>query len=382
MPRPPTYRERLANTLASQGTMSSYEPSFRERIGEAVRSYWPFSDREQKAQDITGLLDWAPGTSEAFAADETKRALDAGNYGAAAATAALGVLPGPVAKVIKKGGKAVGKKVAAKVADVLEGKPLGYDPMAMSERYPELGPEVMKQDPITGKLYPSREQSEEAKAVGKVREAARQEIKSGEWTPYYDVSQREYVDPAGYGRSERTLDVQAAKPETRERHRSIYDTPEGKQRLREAYARGKAHPGAHDWYAMKQYEDDYIRDFGPDEGRRRFQTDFADAMAATTGGSSPEANFIMSQYANWKRRRGEPLPVTRDLPSPVGGRFAKGNLDQYEKMINQGQGVTLDNPKRYAFSGNFTGRRDLATMDEQMTGGLVPGLGQPKGESY
>jgi hypothetical protein len=55
----------------------------------------------------------------------------------------------------------------------------------------------------------------------------------------------------------------------------------------------------------------------------------------------------------------------------------------YDKVINQGRGLSAaEQPKRHNFSANFLGHADRATVDEQMSGGFIPGLLAPPGDSY
>jgi len=98
-------------------------------------------------------------------------------------------------------------------------------------------------------------------------------------------------------------------------------------------------------------------------------------MAATTGGADPYNNFLMSQYANVLAKRGERLATRAyELPAPIGGRYASGNLEQAQKYIDAGM-VGFDpskNPKRYDFSSAFAGNKNASTIDEQMYGALRP----------
>lgn len=140
--------------------------------------------------------------------------------------------------------------------------------------------------------------------------------------------------------------------------------------------RGNADPNAQRWYAMGQLERAYVDELGDKAGRSAFKTDFADAMAATTGGADPTDNLMMAHYGNVLRARGEAVPANAyDMPFPIGGRYAGGNMRMYDKVINQGRDfVASETPKRFNFSANFQGHKNRATIDEQIFGAAADGL--------
>jgi len=261
---------------------------------------------------------------------------------------------------------------------------LGYDPQKLAERYPKVAAGVPAVDPKTGKEYIAKQLSAEAEAVQKARNAAQKDIEKGNYEPFFDVSKRDYVDPTNYPLQGRTLtDVVPAKQQTIDKYQAIYDTPQARANLSGAYEKAVNDPLAHNWYAMKQYEDQFIQQFGPEKGRQLFKERFADAMAATTGGADPKANFLMGQYGNFLRQKGVAQPSSAvDFPHPIGGRFASGNMSLYDKLINQGQGLTVQNPKRHNFSANFLGYRDRPTIDEQMSQLYQGGLLAPYPNTY
>jgi hypothetical protein len=135
---------------------------------------------------------------------------------------------------------------------------------------------------------------------------------------------------------------------------------------------------------MGQLYDAFKKELGPVTGAKMFKERFADAMASTTGGADPTANLLTATYGNYMKTQGANLPEHGyDLPHPVGGRFAAGNLAMYDKTINQGVPLSAaDTPKRYNFAGNFLGDLNHSTIDEQMSGIYQPGLTAPPGDSY
>jgi len=254
----------------------------------------------------------------------------------------------------------------------------------VAERYPVVAPPVEAIDPKKGTPYLEKALSPEGLAVQKARIAAQRDIDAGNYTPYFDPAQRFDVDPANYPAVAPTIEQVMKKPETRAKYEAVTMSPEAKARLDEAFQRGmQQQQGAGNWYQMGQLENEFVKEYGPDEGRRLFKERFADAMAATTGGADPTSNLMMAQYGNYLKATGQTLPAkSYDYPFPVGGRYAGTNMDQFNKMIMQGAGVTPANPKRYNFSANFLGNPAGATIDEQMMGLIEPGKANPPTGAY
>jgi hypothetical protein len=341
--------------------------------------------RTQQMQGISKFL-MAPEISQTLdrlSYDPSGRSLFTGAGGLGGTTrmrpealdAALAVAPmaGPAVRMTK------GLPVGASI------KNLGFDPIKMRTQYPDRLPPVLAFDKIKQKEYLAKQLSPEAKLVQKASTAAQRDIEKGNYTPYFDVSKRFFADPAKYNLQGETL-TQAlpAKAETIAKYKSMYDTPESRSRLSKAYEAGRLDPNAENWYAMGQLEEEYIKRLGAKKGAARFKDDFADAMAATTGGADPTSNFLMGSYGNYLREQGTAIPKNAyDLPYPIGGRFASGNMAMYDKVINQGAGLSAkETPKRFDFSANFLGDMNRATIDEQMMTGIYPALKAPAGDSY
>jgi hypothetical protein len=365
------------------GLLGDYRP-VNERIKDvpgALRRYMqksllldsPEMTGGETAADIA--LGFVPGVGTAMGARDFERARRDGD-GLGMALGAVGLLPvvGGAAKLVKKGGK------AGKAADGA-----GYDMAKIASNYPDTAPPVLATDPKTGKEFLQKQNSAEAQAVEKVRKAAQKDIEKGNYTPYFDVDKRFYADADKYPLQGRTLtDALPKKQATIDKYTAEFDTPAARERLTAAFREGNKDPLARDWYAMGQLESEFVKEFGDVKGRQMFKERFADAMAATTGGADPTSNLLMSGYGNYLRQNGVPQPsAAYEFPYPIGGRFASGNMAMYDKVINQGKGLNaVDTPKRFDFSGNFVGHRDLATIDEQMSGGFQPGLLAPPGNSY
>lgn len=254
----------------------------------------------------------------------------------------------------------------------------------LADRYPSLIPGVLKTDAKTGKQYIGKELSAEEIALQKARKAAQKDINAGNYQPFFDVSQRFHADPANYPMKGATItDALPKQAKTKEKYAQQFDTPEAVARLREAYGKAKDDPLAHNFYAMGQLEEAFIKELGPEMGREMFRKRFAEPMAATTGGADPTSNLLSAYYGNYMNQARMPMGgAAYELPHPVGGRFIMGNLGQYDKIINQGAGLTTATPKRFNFSSNFMGHQDRSTMDEQMMGIFDPKLKAPPGDSY
>lgn len=246
-------------------------------------------------------------------------------------------------------------------------------------------PPVREIDKRTGKEFMAKQLSPEAEALSVARRRAQAEIDAGEYTPYFNPAQRFYADPSGYNLQGDTLmEAVPKKAETVAKYEAMASQPQALSRLAKAYEVGSEFPEAADWYAMGQLEQSFIDQYGPEMGRDMFKARFADAMAATTGGADPTSNLMMAQFGNVRKAAGEDIALpTYDLPFPIGGRYASGNISMYDKMLGSGgKGLTTANPKRFNFSANFLGDTKRATIDEKMTHMFIPGQVKPPGDSY
>jgi hypothetical protein len=366
----PTLRQRLVDNLTSALKKAGYSDS--EARGAADRA----------SQVFGGIFDVQEG---GMTAQEGAQELSQGNIGRGLLDVSLGGLQAAAAAVPFIARPVAAASKAAKKAKSEAKKVVGYDKEKVAFDYPERAAPIAKTDPKTGKEFLGKDLSEEAKAVQKARKAAQKEIEAGNYTPYFNIEERFYANPENYPLTGNTLiDAMPKKQATIEKYQQRFDTPEIRQRLQDAFQRGNADPNAQRWYAMGQLEKAYVDELGEEAGRKAFKSDFADAMAATTGGADPTDNFMMAHYGNFMRARGQPIPENAyDLPFPIGGRYAGGNMRMYDKVINQGRDfVASETPKRFNFSANFQGHTGRATIDEQMSGGFEKGLVVPPGDSY
>ena len=302
----------------------------------------------------------------------------------------LGMIPvvgGVTAGVNKlRKGKKAAEEAAPSLRQVLEkaADDVGYDRAKIANQYPDTAPAVLAKDPKTGKEFLQKQNSAEAQAVEKVRKAAQKEIEKGNYNPYFDLDKRFYADATKYPLKGETLtDALPKKQATIEKWEKEFDTPEVRANLKAAYDRGAKDPNTKDWYATGQLESEFIKEYGAKAGRSEYKEAFPVAMAATTGGADPTSNLLMAQYGNFLRKTGQPMPkAAHEMPYPIGGRYASGNMAMYDKVINQGAGLTTDTPKRFNFAADFMGHRNRPTLDEQMSGLYKPGMVVPPGDSY
>ena len=252
----------------------------------------------------------------------------------------------------------------------------GMIPKRMVSKYPKTGKPVNNVDKKTGKEFLGKGFSEDEKLLQKARTKVNKEIiKPGKYDEYFPTEDRYYADPSHYNLEGNTLTDTLAKTEAKRIEKvEQFDTPEARKSLNDAYDAGKG-PLSENWYAMGQLQDKFIDVLGPVEGPKMYKERFADAMAATTGGADPGQNMVYATYGNYLKETGGKVPGNAySMPHPVGGRFATGNMKMYDKVINEGKGLTPSGqPKRHNFSANFLGDMNRATIDEQMTSGMTGG---------
>jgi hypothetical protein len=283
-----------------------------------------------------------------------------------------------------------------------------------AEQYPPTGAGVPTIDPNSGKPYMAKANTPDAEAFAKERTAIQNELDKG-YDPYFDPAKRFHVDPKDYPPMLDTAEFMPKTAKALEKWTHEFDVPETRAALQRAYASGQKVKDAEHWYMMGQLEREYVKELGEEAGRQRFRTDFGGAMAATTGGADPTSNLLMGHYANFLRYKGEDFPrvsaaenqqvkdfaesqgkayvdkkgrpidktgdiASYSLPFPIGGQYASGNLDQYERVFKEvasgkdiAKALEDANPKRLDFMQSFTGNPASFTWDKQMTSGATQG---------
>jgi hypothetical protein len=377
----------LSQGVTSLATGKGWEQAAKDAAEQSERvNAWggPLTERGgQRLQDLGTSIekagDWAtknvPGVAQA------EQGWD--QYSQTHPLAAAGIAglveagPGKGAGTAKRAAKsAIGKAKTAATVEALRAPVI--DPVLGAElanRYPMPGPPEMKIDKKKGTTYPGKKQSPEEQQLWAARKLAQKDIDAGDYTPYYDVEKRFHTDPSQFpGVGDTQVSAQPAKQATREQYAAQWDTPEVRARLEEAYLKGAKDPKADRWYGMGQLVDDFNKELGPQAGPQAFRQNFSHPMAATTAMSSPEMNLMQSAYGNYLRNKGTGLPeASHQIPSPVTGPSTLGNLQMYDKVVMQGQGLDpAVQPKRHNFAANFEGYVDPSTIDTRMMGGVDP----------
>lgn len=233
-------------------------------------------------------------------------------------------------------------------------------------------------------MFESKALTPEAEAFAKARGKVQKQMEKEGYTPYFDPEQRTYVDPTNYPPNTTTIDIEPKGHKLGKQQQIAVDateSPETAKRLREAYARGLELGNAHDWYAMGQLEKKFIEELGTEAGREAF-SNWATGMATTTAGNAPTPNMLTSHYLQYLRKTGQPYPTaSHAIPTPVGGQYGMSNVDQFQRLPDFAS-LGEANPKRHNFAQNFFGNRNVSTIDEQMTGGITPGLTVPPDSTY
>jgi hypothetical protein len=342
----------------------------------------------------------------AEARDEARRLRASGDTSAArrleegAASILLGAIPvigkagkvGKAAKTAKAVESAVEKGVAAPAivkrvtgAEKRAPSSAGYSRSELAVRYPETTPPIMKLNKDKGTYFEEKTTSPEAKALQKERAKVVKSMKSEGYTPFFNPNERYYVNPEDYPLIGDTRDIRPSRPDTLAKYIGLANAPDAIDRLKAAYARGSENPNSFDWYAMGQLEKEYKDSLGTEAGREAFKRKFAQGMAATTGGMDPDANLRLTHYMNYLAENGMPTPLkSSEPPYPIGGgKYGiMPNIAQYDRIINRGAGLSVDNPKRFNFSGNFLGHTKKSTLDEQMMGAWDPKMASPPSNAY
>jgi hypothetical protein len=309
-----------------------------------------------------------------------------GTVGARLPFARAGELGSAGGKLVQSGRPAALPKMTAAEREAFETKP---HPEAKFPQYQTEYPTGKKgmveypgKEPDVGRV-PTKASEAFMKERERVVRDIRKEQAKGAFRPYFDPAERFHADPSKYPpRQFETLDILPKKIETLNDHLKKIGAPEVRAKLQEAYQRGQTLGDTADWYAMGQWEKEYIRVLGAKKGREAFLNDFGAGMGATTSGLSPPGNLLAAHYGNILRAQGKPYPKQKwDVPYPVSpGRYGiLPNLAKHERIMNAGGYKAFDvtNPKPHNFTRNLIGDLDRATMDEQMVQGMTPGKSKP-----
>ncbi len=379
----PTMRQRLANMIRGEGTESSTRGDIARALvgtrgmdpdaGFSAVDQVPFLGYALDLDDDVRFRGGRAWDSE----DEMQEAIlnsgagpGMGNRGLQGVRRFEGGGRGAAGKLLKGALKTIERKIKEASPTVIS-RDAREEPKFphLAEEYPKTGPHGWDSDK-TGKTWPAKQHTEEEAALLKERDRIQKDMFKNGFEPYFDPKRRADVDPANYPREGTTLtELVGSQPKSQAKHEAIAMSKGALERLEDAYDVGRGFDFDR-WYFMKQLEDKFIEELGQKAGRKAFADRFAGSMAATTGGADPVGNLLASGYGNVLHGRGLPTPGNAyDMPSPVGGRFISGNMEQHRRIFNDNEGVIdLNNPKRHNFKFNFLGHRDLGTIDEQMMG--------------
>jgi hypothetical protein len=163
-------------------------------------------------------------------------------------------------------------------------KPGGSLPYANME-------EALAKDAEPG-FFLQKKLTPEAEQFQKDRATIQSDMDQHGFEPYFDPAKRFDVNAKHYGPFADTgVAGQPKSAKTQAEWAEKYGTDEIRARLRAGFERGKDVPESDRWYFMGQLEKEYIKELGPKAGRAAFKSEFADMMAATTGGASPLRQF-------------------------------------------------------------------------------------------
>jgi hypothetical protein len=214
----------------------------------------------------------------------------------------------------------------------------------------------------------------------KDRRAIQRDLDNNGYDPAFDPALRAEVDPRNYPSKVDLSQTMPKRPQTAERIREFYRTNGALDRILEAYGHGKELPSASNWSAIKQIEDQFVAEYGLQEGRDRFLKEFVRPIAATTAGNSPTQNLLFGHYVAFKQKANERLPQnSAELPYPIGGQFARNNLRIAQRNIDNGNmGFDAANPKRYSFERAMLGDRNAWVIDSRISRAIDPDSTAPE----
>jgi len=232
------------------------------------------------------------------------------------------------------------------------------------------------------KVYYAKNPTPEAEQFAKDRAFVDKMLTAQGYEKYFDPAKRFDVNPKNYPTETFTLthpETNPAKAETAAKYEALYGSEDAQKRLIRGYNEGLLLPNSPDWYLMGQLEKEYTSELGAREGRQRFGQEFGGGMAATTGGQTPMANFLMQQYLTHLDATGQKLPLfSWQMAVPIGGRYAQGNLGQFRNFSESNYTPFGPlNPKRHDFQYAFLGHK-VPVIDEQMSGAIVPKMTMPE----
>jgi hypothetical protein len=159
--------------------------------------------------------------------------------------------------------------------------------------------------------------------------------------------------------------------------------PGARERIIAAYHRGRAQEAnARGYYDMGQIENEFIKEFGPEDGPRLFKERVADPMGATTAGARPRANLRMAHFASFTKETGQTMPINAyDVPYPAGGAYVMPNMKLFKRAQMNATGLTPGTPKGYDVSYEILGSDGLP-IDRRISRLFHPDMDAPPPGTY
>jgi hypothetical protein len=253
----------------------------------------------------------------------------------------------------------------------------------LAERYPRTGPPVWKTDAETGKRYPAKQLTSEEQELQAHLDAIQKQLDAGNYEPWFDEAERFPANSANYPPMIDTVNIRAVRTATQAKYEAMARDPEATKRIMAAYHRGRAQEAdARGYYDMGQIENEFIKEFGPEEGPRRFKERFADPMGATTAGAKPRANLRMAHFASYIRETGQTMPINAyDVPYPAGGAYVMPNMKLFKRAQMNATGLTPGTPKGYDVSYEILGSDGLP-IDRRISRLFHPDMDAPPPGTY
>jgi len=251
-------------------------------------------------------------------------------------------------------------------------------------QYPRVGPPEWKIDPITGRGYWAKKLLPDVEDFAAQRRAIMNDMRKNGYDGYFAVDERIPVDPLNYPPNVDTTTNVPKRASTIAKDMAQIGSPSARARIQSAYQYGVLNPNTVNWHALGQVEQEFIREYGPEVGRKQF-ADFITSWVAPTAGQDTRASLLMGQYGRYLRNNDVPWPTAAfEMPYPIGGRYAMQNMNIYKRIFDEGGWPALDArfPKRHDIAQQFMGNPDAAAIDERLTKLVTPGRSAPPRGKY
>ena len=321
----PSVRQEIGATIAGEGGGRNYGSELRNRAAQ-------FAVGSSGLDTGMGALDFVPGTSQALAATDIAHDIGQGNYGEAAAGAAL--------------------PVAMTAAQRFAG-PMGR----AGARALEIARDYAK--PIAGAagtaamLSPDEAEAAKLPKIGGIlRKAAPDEL-SG----LFDYSRLHEVPKVSQFDLPRNIPARGVP----ERVNDLFTNQAVKDKMADVISEGQRMGGAN-WYNTDPLLEKFVQQIGPDAGQKAYRK-YMDFVAATSPRSDVGTNIRNASYYYGRDMRGEGMPAVGDRnPQPYGHMAQRLHQMNAERVAGPGWDP-LNNPKPASFVENLAGNQEPVTVD-------------------